>query len=514
MENSIEYFKSKLVKAQIQNNEERVEKQHSKGKLTAIERINKIVDKDSFVELNIFTIGRCNDFGLDKKKEYGDGVITGCGKINGRLIYIASQDFTVSGGSMSEMQAEKIINIMDKALSCGVPFLQINDSGGARIQEGIFSLEAYGKIFKRNTLASGVIPQFSFILGPCAGGASYSPGITDFIFMVNKISNMFITGPTVIKEVTHEEVSSEQLGGAMTHNKISGNAHFYAESEEKCFNKFKYLFSLLPSNNSELAPSGNSDDSPTRTIPELNNILPEDTKKSYDMKNIILSVVDKNSFIEVQKYFAVNAITGFARLNNRTVGIVANQPLIYAGCLDINSSDKIARFVRFCDSFNIPLINFVDVPGFLPGIDQEYNGIIRHGAKILFAYSEATVPKISLIIRKAFGGAYVALCAKSLGYDRIIAWPTADIAVMGAEGAVAIIYGQELKKSSESALLREEKIKEYREFFSNPLNASKLNIVDSIIEPQYTRIELINALEMLVTKFEYRPKKKHGNIPL
>jgi len=505
-------FKHELLKTKISS--ENIEKQHKRNKLTAEERINLLLDKNTFVELNAFTMHRSSNFGIDKKKFYRDGIITGCGKINGRLVYIAVQDFTTIGGSMSEMQSQKLCSVLEKAISTGSPFIQINDSGGARIQEGIQSLEAYGKIFKLNTIASGVIPQFSIILGPCAGGAVYSPAIMDFIFMVKNTSKMFITGPAVIKSVTHEEIDIEKLGGALTHNQISGNAHFYYESEQECFSDFRDLFSLLPENNTQLPPLKETKDTPTKSIIELNNIIPDDPKKSFDMKKIIELVVDDNEIFEVQELYAQNAIVCFARLNGKTIGVVANQPKVSAGCLDINSSDKIARFVRFCDAFNIPLINFIDVPGFLPGIQQEYNGIIRHGAKILYAFSEATVPKIALIVRKAFGGAYIALSSPAMGFDRTISWPNAEVAVMGAEGAVDIIYKKEILENKDDKNFRQKKIDEYKNKFSNPVFSAKENVIDMIIEPQYTRIELINALEMLKNKKEQRPFKKHGNIPL
>ncbi len=506
-------FKKELLKTKL--SDARINSQHTKNKLTAEERINLLADKDTFVELNAFTTHRSNNFDLPNKRIYRDGIITGCCRIKGKLVFVAFQDFTAIGGSMGEMQAQKLCNVLEKALETGAPFIQINDSGGARIQEGIMALEGYNKIFKLNTLASGVIPQISAILGPCAGGASYSPAITDFVFMVKDISKMFITGPNVIKQVTGEDVTLEELGGAMTHNQISGNAHFYYETERECFNSIRELIYLLPSNNTELAPGpDNYRDIAARPAPELNNIVPDDPKKTFDMKTIIKAVVDDNYFYEVHSLYAPNAIVGFARLNKRTVGIVANQPKFSAGSIDINSSDKIARFVRFCDCFNIPIINFVDVPGYLPGVSQEYGGIIRHGAKVLFAYAEATIPKIAVIVRKAFGGAYIALASPSLGYDRVICWPNAEIAVMGAEAAVEIIYAKELNSSEERDKFKKQKVEEYKKLFSNPLNAAALNIVDMIIEPQYTRIELINAIEMLITKKQFRPYKKHGNIPL
>ncbi|HOK41619.1 MAG TPA: carboxyl transferase domain-containing protein [bacterium] len=512
-ENKLEKLKEKIDKYCF-DNEDKIQKQHNKGKLTARERITYLVDKGSFIELNALVESQATDFGMDKKRVPGDGVITGAARINGKKVFISAQDFTVIGGSLGLAQAQKIAYIQDLALKTGVPIIMLNDSGGARIQEGVDSLHGYGLIFRNNTHASGIIPQVSIILGPCAGGAVYSPAITDFIFMVKSISNMFITGPDVIKEVTGEQVIFEELGGAMTHNKISGVAHFYCESEEECFKMLRHLLSFLPSNNKEIPPIKENNDQLYRVIPELNSLIPDDPKKTFDVKEIIYKIMDEGEFLEIQSLYAPNAVIGFGRLNFRTVGIVANQPKIYAGCLDINSSDKIARFVQFCDAFNIPVINFVDVPGFLPGTAQEYGGVIRHGAKIIYAYADATIPKISIILRKAYGGAYIALAGRALEYDRVLAWPTAEIAVMGAEGAANIIFRNEINNAEDPEKKRIEKIEEYREKFLNPYVAAAKGYIDAIIEPQYTRVELINALEMLLFKKSIRYERKHGNIPL
>ena len=485
---------------------ESIKKQHDKGKLTAKERIDLLLDKDSFVELNELVELKSHDYDLQQKKKAGDGVITGYGKINGNPVCVFAQDFTFMGGSMGEMHNLKIAEIMQHALKIGCPIIGLFDSGGARIQEGIHGLDTGGLIFKTNTLASGVIPQISVILGPCAGIAVYSPALTDFTFMTKKISNMFITGPDVIKTVTGENIDFNGLGGPLIHNEKSGVASFIAENEKDCFDLIKLLLSYLPQNNMENPPLINTSDNPARLNSRLKDIIPKDPKKVYDAKEVIEEVVDKNTFLETQELYAKNAVTGFARLNSLTVGIVANQPKFLAGCLDINSSDKIARFVRFCDSFNIPIINFVDVTGYLPGVDQEHNGIIRHGAKILYAYSEATVPKISLVMRKAYGGAYIALVSKDMGFDKVIAWPNAEIAVMGAEQAVNIIFRKEANKAA--------KVKEYQEKFLNPYEAAKHGKVDIITEPKNTRKVLIQCLGMLMTKREKLPAKKHGNIPV
>lgn len=485
---------------------EAIKIQHDKGKLTAKERIGLLLDKDSFVELNELVELKSHDYDLQQKKKAGDGVITGYGKVNGNPVCVFAQDFTFMGGSMGEMHNLKIAEMMQHALKIGCPIIGLFDSGGARIQEGIHGLDTGGLIFKTNTLASGVIPQISVILGPCAGIAVYSPALTDFTFMTKKISNMFITGPDVIKTVTGEEIDFNGLGGPLVHNEKSGVASFIAENEKDCFDLIKLLLSYLPQNNMENPPLINTNDNPARLNNILKDLIPKDPKKVYDVKEVIEEVVDKNTFLETQELYAKNAVTGFARLNNLTIGIVANQPKFLAGCLDINSSDKIARFVRFCDSFNIPIINFVDVTGYLPGVEQEHNGIIRHGAKILYAYSEATVPKISLVMRKAYGGAYIALVSKDMGFDKVIAWPNAEIAVMGAEQAINIIFRKEANKAA--------KIKEYKEKFLNPYEAAKHGMVDIIAEPKNTRKVLIQCLGMLTTKRERLPAKKHGNIPV
>jgi acetyl-CoA carboxylase carboxyltransferase component len=514
MDEKLKELQEKLETAQHGGGAERIEKQHSKGKLTARERISLLLDDGSFEEINTFVTHRCYDFGMEKKEFYGDGVVTGCGTVDGRLVYVSSQDFTVLGGSLGEMHAKKITHMQKLALKNGAPFVQINDSGGARIQEGVLSLEGYGEIFKQNTLASGVVPQISVILGPCAGGAVYSPAITDFIFMVDQISHMFITGPQVIKTVTGEEVTFEALGGALTHNSVSGVAHFFAPSEKECLLLVRRLLGFLPSNNVEDPPSIKSTDSPYREDESLLDVVPEDPQKSFDVKDVIRSVVDSGEFLEIHALYAGNLVVGFARLNGKVVGIVANQPKVLAGCLDINASDKGARFIRFCDAFNIPLIAIVDVPGFLPGVSQEHGGIIRHGAKMLYAYAEANVPKISLIVRKAYGGAYVCMCSRSLGTDVIMAWPQAEIAVMGPEGAANIVFRREIQNAEDPGKVKEEKIKEFREKFANPYVAAQKGSVDAVIDPRKTRYHLIKALQLLSRKRESRPHKKHGSIPL
>jgi len=489
---------------------ELVKKQHQKGKLTAKERINLLLDKDSFTELNKDMELTSTHYNLQEKKKPGDGVMTGYGKINGKPVCIFVQDFMFMGGSMGETHNKKIAQIQEHALQTGVPIIGLFDSGGARIQEGINSLDAGGKIFKNNVLASGVIPQISVILGPCAGIAAYSPALTDFIFMTKKISYMFITGPDIIKTITGEKIDFEGLGGSTAHNEKSGVASFITENEKECFETIKLLLSYLPQNNIENPPVINTGDNKNRTNTKLKDIIPKDRKKAYDAKQVIEEIIDKNTFLEIQPLYAQNAVVGLARLNNQSIGIVANQTKVLAGCLDINSSDKIARFVRFCDAFNIPIINLVDVSGYLPGVNQEHNGIIRHGAKLLYAYSEATVPKISLVMRKAYGGAYIALVSKDMGYDKVIAWPDAEIAVMGPEQAVEIIHRRELKNSK----IKNQKIKEYTEKFLNPNEAARNGKVDIITEKKNTRKTLINCLDMLLTKRERRPAKKHGNIPL
>ena len=503
-----------MVKNMAKNNgKEAVKTQHSKGKLTAKERIDLLLDKGTFTELGQLAELSSTNYDLQEKKQPGDGVITGYGKISGKQICIFAQDFTFIGGSMGEMHNQKIAKLQEHALKTGCPIIGLFDSGGARIQEGIHALDTGGRIFRNNTLASGVIPQISVILGPCAGIAVYSPALTDFIFMTKKISNMFITGPDVIKSVTGEKIDFEGLGGPLIHNEKSGVAHFIAENEKDCFQLIKLLLSYLPQNNLENPNFISTNDKIDRLNNNLTKIVPKDQKKVYDVKEVIEEVMDKNTFLEVQQLYAQNAVIGLARLNSNTVGIVANQPSFLAGCLDINSSDKIARFVRFCDSFNIPVINFVDVTGYLPGVDQEHNGIIRHGAKVLYAYSEATVPKISLVMRKAYGGAYIALVSKEMGYDRVLAWPNAEIAVMGAEQAVNIIHRRDLAgKNAEKT--RKEKIAEYTGHFLNPYDAAKHGRVDMIIDEKSTRKALISCLEMLLAKRERRPAKKHGNMPV
>ena len=492
----------------------RIEAQHKKGKLTARERLDLLLDPGTFNELDMFVTHRSTDFGLDDQRIPGDGVVTGYGQIDGRLVYVFSQDFTVLGGSLSEAHAEKICKIMDLAMKNGAPVIGLNDSGGARIQEGVVSLGAYADIFLRNTLASGVVPQISAIMGPCAGGAVYSPAITDFIFMVEQTSYMFVTGPNVLKTVTHEDVTLEELGGAMVHNSTSGVAHFSCPGEPECIRMIRTLMSYIPSNNLDDPPRITPVDSPTRTEETLDTIIPDNPNKPYDMKEVIRYIVDDAEFFEVQEHFARNIIVGFARLNGRPVGIVAQQPGALAGVLDINSSDKGARFVRFCDCFNIPIITFVDVPGFLPGVSQEHNGIIRHGAKLLYAYCEATVPKITVITRKAYGGAYDVMNSKHVRGDINYAWPTAEIAVMGAEGAVNILFKDEIDRAPDPDQRRKELIAEYTEKFANPYIAASRGYIDEIIEPRYTRTKLITALEMLKNKRDTNPPKKHGNIPL
>ncbi|MCM2606421.1 methylmalonyl-CoA carboxyltransferase [Rossellomorea marisflavi] len=493
--------------------DERIDKQHAKGKLTARERIDLLVDEGTFVELNPFIEHRSVDFGLEGMKGPGDGVVTGYGKVDGRPIYLFSQDFTVFGGALGEMHAQKIAHVMDLAVKNGAPFIGLNDSGGARIQEGVVSLDGYGHIFYRNAIYSGVIPQISVIMGPCAGGAVYSPAITDFVFMVDDTSQMFITGPKVIETVTGEKISAENLGGAKVHNSISGNAHFRGKTEEEVLREVRKLLTYLPQNNEEKPArldTGESDD----YRPDLTDIIPFDAIRPYDVRTVVNQVVDEGSFMEVQKEFAKNIVVGLARIKGEVVGLVCNQPKVMAGGLDIDSSDKAARFIRFCDSFNIPLITFEDVTGFFPGIKQEHGGIIRHGAKILYAYSEATVPKMTVILRKAYGGAYVALNSKSIGADLVFAWPNAEIAVMGPQGAANIIFAREIASSDNPEAVRAQKIEEYREKFANPYVAASRGMVDDVIDPRETRIKLIQGLDMMRNKKEDRPKKKHGNIPL
>lgn len=493
--------------------DDRIEKQHEKGKLTARERIDLLVDEGTFIEFNPFIEHNCNDFGLDQQKHPGDGVVTGYGKVNGRPIYLFAQDFTVFGGALGEMHAQKIANVMDLAAKNGAPFVGLNDSGGARIQEGVVSLDGYGQIFYRNSIYSGVIPQISVIMGPCAGGAVYSPAITDFVFMVEKTSQMFITGPKVIETVTGEKISAEDLGGAKVHNAVSGNAHFRGDSEEAVIEQVRMLLSYLPQNNEEKPPTLQVDEMDDYR-PDLTDAVPFDALRPYDVRKVIDQVVDEHSFMEVQKDFAKNIVIGLARIKGEVVGLVCNQPKYMAGGLDIDSSDKASRFIRFCDSFNIPIITFEDVTGFFPGIKQEHGGIIRHGAKILYAYSEATVPKLTVILRKAYGGAYVALNSKSIGADLVYAWPNAEIAVMGPQGAANIIFAKEINNSPNPEETRAQKIEEYRQKFANPYVAASKGMVDDVIDPRETRIKIVQALEILKNKKDTRPNKKHGNIPL
>jgi len=494
--------------------EKKIKKQHDAGKLTARERINALLDEGSFVEIDAFVSHRCNEFDMPNTEAPGEGVVTGYGSVDGRLVYVYAQDFTVIGGSLGEMHAKKICKVMDMAVKAGAPIIGMNDSGGARIQEGIDALSGFGEIFFRNTMASGVIPQISVIMGPCAGGAVYSPAITDFVFMVEKTSQMFITGPQVIKAVTGEDVTIEELGGAKAHASKSGVAHFTAADEKECIEKIKKLLSYIPSNNIEGTPCDMPTDDINRISEKLMTIVPDDPNKAYDMKSVIAEIVDNGEFFESLPEFAQNIITGFARMNGMSVGIVANQPMVMAGSLDVDSSDKAARFIRFCDSFNIPIITLTDVPGYMPGVEQERSGIIRKGAKLLYAYAEATVPLVNVILRKAYGGAYIAMSSKHLGADMVFAWPTAEIAVMGPDGAANIIFKKEIAESADPIGMRAEKIEEYKNKFASPYEAAKRGYVDDIIEPDSTRPRIIAALEMLLGKRETRPAKKHGNIPL
>ena len=506
VQEKIDQMNAKKAHIRLGGGAARIEKQHAKGKYTARERLEKLFDEGTFVELDMFMKHRCTNFGQEKKDMPADGVVTGYGTVDGRLVYAYAQDFTVSGGALGEKHAHKIWKVMDLAMKMGAPCIGINDSGGARIQEAVDALSGYGGIFYRNTAASGVIPQISVIMGPCAGGAVYSPAITDFIFMVKNTSQMFITGPAVIKSVTAEEVTAEELGGAVTHNSRSGVAHFACENEDDCLAKIRELLSYLPSNNMEDAPSVEPTDDPDRQDESLNTVVPDNPNMPYDMKDVIHSLVDNGEFFEVQELFATNVIIGYGRMDGRVVGIVANQPNVMAGCLDVDASDKAARFVRFCDAFNIPLLTLVDVPGFLPGVDQEHNGIIRHGAKMLYAYSEATVPKVTVITRKAYGGSYIAMCCRELGADQVMAWPTSEIAVMGPAGAANIIFRKDPDK--------EAKTQEYIDEFATPYVAAERGYVDMVIEPKETRPLVITAFNALASKREVGPAKKHGNIPL
>jgi methylmalonyl-CoA decarboxylase alpha subunit len=509
-----EFLRKKKEKIALGGGEERVKKQHAKGKMTARERLQHLFDEGTFVETDAFIKNRCTRFGMDKLDLEGESVVTGYGNIEGRVVYAYSQDFTISGGSLGEMHSKKIVKAMDSAAKIGAPIVGLNDSGGARIQEAVDALNGFGDIFYRNSIYSGVMPQISAIMGPCAGGAVYSPALTDFIFMVDQTSQMFITGPQVIKTVTGEIVSAEDLGGAMTHNSISGNAHFMADSELECLNSIRRLIQFLPSNSMEKAPVFQVEDDINRKIEELDSLIPDNPNHPYDMLDVITPIVDDGDFMQYQQYFATNLITGFARINGRSVGIVANQPNVMAGCLDINSGDKASRFIRTCDAFNIPLLTFVDVPGFLPGTTQEYGGIIRHGAKILYSYSEATVPLVAVITRKAYGGAYLAMCSKALGADMVFAWPTAEVAVMGPEGAVNIIFRNDISKAEDKAATKKKILEEYQAEFATPYKAAERGFVDDVINPRSTRQRIIDAFNMLEGKREKRPAKKHSNIPL
>ena len=500
--------------AKLGGGEKRIESQHKKGKYTARERIAMLLDEDSFEEFDMFVTHRCNNFGMEKTKFLGDGVVTGQGTINGRIVFVFAQDFTVFGGALSEMLAQKICKVMDKAMTVGAPIIGLNDSGGARIQEGVNSLAGYAEIFERNILASGVIPQISAIFGPCAGGAVYSPALTDFILMTDQSSYMFVTGPKVVKTVTGEDISTEDLGGAEVHSTKSGVSHFMVENEEEGISLIRDLLSYLPSNNLEEAPMMVCNDPIDRLEDSLNDIIPDSPTKPYDMYEVIGAIVDNGEFLEIQKDYAKNIIIGFARFNGQSVGIVANQPKYLAGVLDSNASRKGARFVRFCDAFNIPIVSLVDVPGFLPGTGQEYNGVILHGAKLLYAYGEATVPKVTITLRKSYGGSHIVMSCKQLRGDMNYAWPTAEIAVMGGAGAVEVLYAREAKDQENPAQFLAEKEAEYTKLFANPYNAAKYGYIDDVIEPRNTRFRVIRALQQLQTKKLTNPAKKHGNIPL
>jgi acetyl-CoA carboxylase carboxyltransferase component len=513
VEDKIKDLKERESRVRRMGGDKAVAQQKEKGKLTARERLKVLFDKGSFREIDMFVEHRCVNFGMEAVEIAADGVITGHGLVQGRPVFAFSQDFTARAGSLGEMHSRKICKVMDLALKAGVPFVGLNDSGGARIQEGVDALSGYGQIFYRNSVASGVIPQISAIMGPTAGGAVYSPAMTDFVFMVKNTSYMFITGPEVIKAVTGEEISFENLGGAMTHNEKSGVAQFACDSDADALEQIRRLLSFLPANNMEDPPVVSTGDNPRRTDAGLDSIIPDNPNQSYDMKAVIGSIVDKGDYFEPHQYFAKNMIVCFARLNGRSVGIIANQPSVLAGCLDIDASDKATRFIRFCDAFNIPLLTIADVPGYLPGSQQEWGGIIRHGAKLLWCYSEATVPKLLLITRKDYGGSYLAMCSRDLGADMTFAWPTAEIAVMGASGAANIIHRKEIKEAGDPAAKRQEKIAEYEQLFSNPYRAANRGYIDAVIVPSETRPRLIEALEIMSSKRELRPPKKHGNIP-
>jgi len=514
VEEKIKELKAREAKIKSMGGKKAVAKHKEKGKLTARQRLDFFFDKDTFREIDMFVSHRCVNFGMEKVDIASDGVVTGHGLVNGKPVFAYSQDFTSRAGSLGEMHARKICKVMDMAMKAGVPIVGFNDSGGARIQEGVDALSGYGQIFYRNSVASGVIPQISAIMGTTAGGAVYSPAMTDWIFMVKNTSYMFITGPAVIKSITGEEISFEDLGGAMTHNEKSGVSQFACENEEDAINQIKNLLSYLPSNNMENPPIEDKGDDPRRCEASLDKIIPDNPNQSYDMKKVISLIVDKGEFLEPHQYFASNIIICFARLNGRTIGIIANQPANLAGCLDVNASDKATRFIRFCDSFNIPLLTIADVPGYLPGSQQEWGGIIRHGAKLLWCYSEATVPKLLLVTRKDYGGSYLAMCSRDLGADMAFAWPTAEIAVMGAGGAANIIYRKEIKSADDASAKRLEKIDEYNKAFSNPYRAAQRGYIDAVIYPSETRPRLIDALETMCGKREIRPPKKHGNIPM
>ena len=514
MRERVALLERRAAEAELGGGATRLEAQHRKGKLSARERLDLLLDEGSFVELDRFVVHRSHDFGLEEQRIYGDGVVTGHGRIDGRLVYVFSQDFTVFGGSLSEAFAEKICKVMDLAMRNGAPVIGLNDSGGARIQEGVVSLGGYAEIFLRNTLASGVVPQISAILGPCAGGAVYSPAITDFTYMVRKTSYMFVTGPNVVKTVTHEDVTMEELGGADTHHETSGVAHFACDSEPACLQAIRELFRYIPSNNVDEPPRGRGTDPRGRRDESLLDVVPDHPNKPYDMHEVIRRLVDDGTFYEVQPGFAANILCGFAHLGGFSVGIVANQPAVLAGVLDIDASTKAARFIRFCDAFNVPIVTLEDVPGFLPGVAQEHNGIIRHGAKLLYAYCEATVPKLTVITRKAYGGAYDVMSSKHIRGDFNVAWPTAEIAVMGPKGAVEILFRKEIAESAEPEAITDAKINEYREKFAHPYVAAGRGYLDDIIDPRDTRPRLIEALDTLRTKRDRNPPKKHGNIPL
>lgn len=514
VEDKIKELKEREAKLKEMGGEAAVKKQHDRGKLTARERIDLLFDPGTFRETDIFMKHRGTLFGLDKLEIPADGVITGYGKVNGRPVCAFSQDFTARAGTLGEMHSKKICKILDLSMKSGIPVVGFNDSGGARIQEGVDSLSGYGQIFYRNAIASGVVPQISAIMGPCAGGAVYSPAMTDFVFMVKDTSHMFITGPDVIKAVLGEVITFEDLGGAIAHNSKSGVAHFACEDDAHTIERIKLLLSYLPNNNMEEPPRVDTGDSPVRTDPALDSIIPDNPMESYDMKDVIRSIVDNGEFYEVQELYAQNILVGLARLDGRTIGIIANQPTVLAGCLDVNSSDKASRFIRFCDCFNIPLLTIADVPGYLPGSDQEWSGVIRHGAKLLWCYSEATVPKITLITRKDYGGSYLAMCSRDLGCDMALAWPNSEIAVMGADGAANIIFRRDIQGADDPEAKRQEKIAEYKELLYNPYIAASRGYIDGVIVPSETRPRLIDALEVLCTKRETLPPKKHGNIPM